>query len=189
MFEHLRPCGDREWPVVTCLATGPRGAAYACPFLTHTYAAPITGKGRQTPPPKADIALDIDNARHGRGGVPEPGARASRRALDAQACKTSHPLSEVSRTSDCGFLPPPAVAATSARVRGEAVNPPHLRSFCLSNSGRGGIRTPGRRCRRQRFSRPPHSTALPPFRDRRHATRWFAGSTLACTLKERWPSG
>jgi hypothetical protein len=31
------------------------------------------------------------------------------------------------------------------------------------NGGRGGIRTPGRRCRRQRFSRPPHSTALPPF--------------------------
>ena len=35
--------------------------------------------------------------------------------------------------------------------------------LCGGESGRGGIRTPGRRCRRQRFSRPPHSTALPPF--------------------------
>src|SRR5207244_75304 len=50
-----------------------------------------------------------------------------------------------------------------------------------STSGRGGIRTPGRRCRRQRFSRPPHSTALPPFRRRRNATHWSAGSRLACT--------
>ncbi len=30
--------------------------------------------------------------------------------------------------------------------------------------GGGGIRTLGRRCRRQRFSRPSHSTALPPLR-------------------------
>ena len=34
------------------------------------------------------------------------------------------------------------------------------------SDGGGGIRTLGRRCRRQRFSRPPHSTALPPLRVR-----------------------
>ena len=50
--------------------------------------------------------------------------------------------------------------------------------------GGGEIRTLGTRSA-QRFSRPPHSTALPPLRGAHHSSAWGHGGTVACRCESR----
>src|SRR5665811_1978629 len=52
--------------------------------------------------------------------------------------------------------------------------------------GEGGIRTPGTSCEAQRFSRPPHSTALPPLRGRRDSSGNWAPYPRATTARRGW---
>ena len=70
--------------------------------------------------------------------------------------------------SVCYLWVPLSLPPTCPRTRPkEARSSPSTAEFrlkkALQTSGEGGIRTPGTACAAQRFSRPPHSTALPPL--------------------------
>jgi Phage integrase family len=141
-------------------------------FATLMIAACVNAKALQTFMGHSSITVTLDRYGHLFPGSEEEAAV----FLDAHPAEAYARARKAdpdeSRGKSVGKLTPPGAALTGAERRTRRLTwPPSRRGNCLRRpaipcdvSGEGGIRTLDGRNRPYRFSRPAHSTALPPLR-------------------------